>query len=63
LSNISVGGHVGGLVAGALSAVALSRLGRAHAAYGRPGPVGLGGVAAVALLSVALAYWSVADFV
>ncbi len=63
LSNISVGGHVGGLVAGALSAVALSRLGRAHAAYGRPGLIGFGGVAAVALASVALAYWSVAEFV
>jgi membrane associated rhomboid family serine protease len=63
LSNISVGGHVGGLVAGALSAVALSRLGRAHAAYGRPGLVGVAGVAAVAVASVALAYWSVSEFV
>jgi membrane associated rhomboid family serine protease len=63
LSNISVGGHVGGLVAGALSAVALSRLGRAHAAYGRPGLVGFVGVGAVALASVALSYWSVAEFV
>ena len=63
LSNISVGGHVGGLVAGALSAVALSRLGRAHAAYGRPGLLGFAGVAAVAIASVALAYWSVSEFV
>jgi membrane associated rhomboid family serine protease len=63
LANISVGGHVGGLVAGALSAVALSRLGRAHAAYGRPGLVGFAGVAVVALASVAAAYWSVAEFV
>jgi len=63
LSNISVGGHVGGLVAGALSAVALSRLGRAHAAYGRPGLAGFAAVGAVALASVALSYWSVAEFV
>ena len=63
LSNISVGGHVGGLVAGALAAVALSRMGSAHAAYGRPGVVGFVGVAAVALASVAVAYWSVSEFV
>ena len=46
-----------------LCALALSRFGRAHAAYGRPGPLGIAGVIAVALLSVAVAYWSVADFV
>jgi len=62
ISGISIGGHLGGLVGGALAALALSRFGRAHAAYGRPGVAGIAGVVAVGVLSVALAYWSVADF-
>jgi membrane associated rhomboid family serine protease len=62
ISGISIGGHVGGLVGGALSALALSRFGQAHAAYGRPGILGIGGVVAVAILSVAVAYWSVAPY-
>jgi membrane associated rhomboid family serine protease len=63
VAGVSIGGHVGGLIGGMLCALALSRFGRAHAAYGRPGPLGIAGVIAVALLSVAVAYWSVADFV
>ena len=63
ISNISVGSHIGGLVAGLLAAAALTRLGRAHAAYGRPGLVGVVGVTAVMVASVGLAYWSVAAFV
>ena len=63
ISGISIGGHLGGLAGGALAALALSRLGRAHAAYGRPGLLGVAGVVAVGLLSVAVAYWSVADYV
>lgn len=57
---ISIGAHLGGLVGGALSGLALSRLGRVHAAYGRPGLAGIAGVIAVGLASVAIAYWSVA---
>nr|MBA2332859.1 rhomboid family intramembrane serine protease [Actinomycetota bacterium] len=34
---ISVGGHLGGLAGGVLAALALSRFGRGHAAYGKPG--------------------------
>jgi membrane associated rhomboid family serine protease len=63
VTGISIGGHVGGLVGGMLGALALSRFGRAHAAYGRPGVLGIAGVIAVGLLSVAVAYWSVADYV
>jgi membrane associated rhomboid family serine protease len=56
-SNISVGGHIGGLIGGALCMLALSQFGRGHAAYGRPGAGGIAGVVAVALLSLAIAYW------
>ncbi len=41
IPNISVGGHLGGLAGGALSMLALSRFGRTHAVYGRPGLVGV----------------------
>jgi membrane associated rhomboid family serine protease len=60
IPGISIGGHLGGLVGGALGALALSRLGRTHAIYGRPGVLGIAGVLAVGLASVAVAYWSVA---
>ena len=56
-ANISIGGHIGGLVGGALCMLALSRFGRGHAAYGRLGAVGIGGVLAVAVASVAIAYF------
>ena len=63
ISGISIGGHLGGLAGGALAGLALSRLGRAHAAYGRPGIAGIVGVVAVGIASIALAYWSVAEYV
>jgi membrane associated rhomboid family serine protease len=62
IRGISVGGHLGGFVGGALAGLALSRLGQVHAAYGRPGVLGIAGVVAVGILSVAVAYWSVAPF-
>jgi len=58
-STISVGGHVGGLAGGAVSMLALSRLGRTHAIYGRPGLLGVLGLVAVGVASVAIAYFRV----
>ena len=55
-SNISIGGHLGGLAGGALCMLALSRFGRTHAIYGRPGLVGVLGVIAVGLGAVLIAY-------
>ena len=55
-ANISIGGHLGGLAGGALGMLALSRLGRTHAIYGRPGLLGVAGLIAVGLASVLVAY-------
>src|ERR671923_2429053 len=41
ISNISIGGHIGGLIGGALATLGLSRFGRAHVAYGRAGGLGI----------------------
>jgi membrane associated rhomboid family serine protease len=59
ISGISIGGHLGGLAGGALSALALSRFGRAHAIYGRPGLLGIASVLAIGLASVAVSFWAV----
>jgi membrane associated rhomboid family serine protease len=61
--NISIGGHLGGLVGGALGGLALSRFGRAHAVYGRPGVIGFAGLIGVGVASVLLAYWRVENYV
>jgi membrane associated rhomboid family serine protease len=55
---ISIGGHLGGLAGGALGTLALSRFGRGHAVYGRPGLVGVAGLIGVGVLSVAVAFWA-----
>jgi membrane associated rhomboid family serine protease len=55
-ANISIGGHLGGLAGGALSMLALSRFGRTHAIYGRPGLIGVVGLIAVGAGAVLVAY-------
>ena len=62
ISNISIGGHVGGLIGGILVTLAFANWGRGHAAYGRVGAIGIAGVVAVAVASVAIAYLKVRGY-
>jgi membrane associated rhomboid family serine protease len=63
IPGISIGGHIGGLVGGALGTLALSRFGRGSAVYGRPGLVGVMGLVAIGVVSVLVSYWSVQEYV
>ena len=56
--SISVGGHLGGLIGGALCTLALSRFGRGHAAYSRPGALGIGSILAIGAASVVVGLWA-----
>jgi membrane associated rhomboid family serine protease len=62
IANISIGGHIGGLIGGALATLGLSRFGRSHIAYGRAGALGAVTFLAVGLGSVAIAYWKVKGY-
>jgi membrane associated rhomboid family serine protease len=57
IPNISIGGHIGGLIGGAAATLGLSRFGRGHAAYGRAGAVGMATIVFVGIASIAVAYW------
>jgi membrane associated rhomboid family serine protease len=63
IPGISIGGHLGGLAGGALGILALSRFGRGHAVYGRPGLIGVLGLVAIGVLSILVAYWRVQTYV
>ena len=57
--NISIGGHIGGLIGGVLCTLAFANFGRGHAAYGRVGARSIAGVVLVAAASVFISYWKV----
>jgi membrane associated rhomboid family serine protease len=61
-SGISIGGHIGGLVGGILATLALTRFGRGHVAYGRPGLLGVAALVGVGVLSVLVSYWKVRGY-
>ena len=56
LSNISIGGHLGGLAGGALAIMALSQFGRAHAAYARVTAVSIATLVAIPIATIVIAY-------
>jgi membrane associated rhomboid family serine protease len=62
IGNISIGGHIGGLIGGAVCMLAFTRFGRGHAIYGRPGLLGIVSVVAVGVISVAISYWKVRGY-
>jgi membrane associated rhomboid family serine protease len=62
ISSISKGGHIGGLVGGMICALGLTRFGRGHAAYGRPGLLGVATIVLVGVASIAVAYWRVTSY-
>ena len=62
IPGISIGGHIGGLAGGVLAMLALTRFGRAHAVYGRPGLMGAAGVVAVGIASVVVAWIQVQQY-
>jgi membrane associated rhomboid family serine protease len=62
LNNVSIGGHVGGLVGGALCVFAFARFGRGHAVYGRFDFLTAASLLAIAVGSVAIAYFKVRGY-
>jgi membrane associated rhomboid family serine protease len=62
LNSVSIGGHVGGLIGGALCILVLSGFGRGHAVYGRFNVVAAAGLVAVAAGSVLIAYFKVRGY-
>jgi membrane associated rhomboid family serine protease len=56
ISNISIGGHIGGLIGGAACALGMTRFGRVGAAYGRSGVLGIATMLLVGVASVLIAY-------
>jgi membrane associated rhomboid family serine protease len=59
---ISWGGHIGGLIGGILGTLALARFRRAHPGYTRMDLLSVGGLLAVGIASVAIAYWKVRGY-
>lgn len=59
---ISIGGHLGGLAGGALAILALSRLGKRSAVHSRIDVASIASLAAIGILSVAVAYWKIRGY-
>lgn len=62
IPGISIGGHFGGFVGGAVAILLLSRFGRRRVVHARNDLLGYAGLVAVGLLSVAVAYGSVQGY-
>jgi membrane associated rhomboid family serine protease len=62
IANISIGGHIGGLIGGILVTLSFANWGRGHAAYGKIGFAGFAGLVIVAIASVGVAYFKVRGY-
>jgi membrane associated rhomboid family serine protease len=62
VSYVSIGGHVGGLIGGALTVLVLSHFGRGHAVYGRLDLVSIAGIVAIAAGSLVISYLRVRGY-
>jgi membrane associated rhomboid family serine protease len=62
LNSVSIGGHVGGLIGGALCIMVLSGFGRGDAVYGRFNIVAAVGLVSIAVGSVLIAYFKVRGY-
>jgi membrane associated rhomboid family serine protease len=56
ISNVSIGGHIGGLIGGALSMLALEHFGRQRPLLSREGAAGLAALVAIGVVSILIAY-------
>ncbi len=61
IANVSIGGHIGGLVGGILAIIALGGLG-GHAAYTKIGATQVAGLAAIVAGSLLISYLAVAQY-
>ena len=59
MPNISVGGHIGGLIGGILITLAFARFGRGRVAYARLDAIGAASLVVIAVGSILIAYWKV----
>jgi membrane associated rhomboid family serine protease len=62
ISNISIGGHIGGLVGGMLAVFALSGFGRGHPLYGKIDALTVLSLVGIAAASVAVSYLRVRGY-
>jgi membrane associated rhomboid family serine protease len=62
IPGVSIGGHLGGLIGGALVILVYSRFGQRRIVYSSGDALGYAGVVAVGVLSVAIAYFKVRGY-
>jgi membrane associated rhomboid family serine protease len=62
IANISIGGHIGGLIGGIIITLGFANWGRGLSAYGKIGIAGFAALAGVTIASIAIAYFKVRGY-